>query len=173
MSEKEKPLSEAAWERVLNEITDPGDWVAAGIGAVFGGIGAVIAKWPDWLTLAATGATAGVTFRKAWNVERRRPQLRRRSIALEKIFAQVQGESPIAFPSPELDPHLLRQVLRREMTLWEERAISNEQFISQLDELVSRYRSITTYLDTRKKELPVSGLSNLPVTGTRKINLSE
>ncbi len=154
MSDKEKSLHETAWDKVLNEITDPGDWIAAGAGAVVGGVVAFITHWPDLFTIVATGATAGVTIRKAWVAARLRPQLRRRSRALDKLFEQIQSPADPApqFPSPNLDPLLLLQVLRREITLWEERAISNEQFAQQLDELVNNYRLITTFLATLKQE---------------------
>ncbi len=106
MSDKEKSLQETAWEKVLNEITDPGDWVAAGAGAAIGGIVALITHWPDLFTIVATGAIAGVTIRKAWAAARLRPQLRRRSRALDKLFKQIHypTDPPPPLPSPNLDP---------------------------------------------------------------------
>jgi hypothetical protein len=162
MGDKETPLSETAWEKVLSEITNPGDWVAAGTGAALGGVLSFIAHWPDWFTFAATGATVGVTLRKAWNVARNRPQLRKRALALDEIFAQLQAQvdSTVKFPANELDPYQLLQMLRREITLWEKNAASNEQFRQQLDELVNRYRLITAFLDTHKKELQTNRSSD-------------
>ena len=158
MSDKEKSLQDTAWEKVLNEITDPGDWIAAGAGAAIGGVVTLITLWPDLFTIVAIGATAGVTIRKAWVAARLRPQLRRRSRALDKLFEQIQHPADIAtqFPSPDLDPYVLLRVLRREITLWEEKAISNEQFARQLDDLVNNYRLITTFLVNSKKKETVS-----------------
>jgi hypothetical protein len=51
-------------------------------------------------------------------------------------------------------------MLRREITLWEKNAASNEQFRQQLDELVNRYRLITAFLDTHKKELQTNRSSD-------------
>lgn len=68
MSDKEKSLAETAWEKVLNEITDPRDWIAAGAGAFLGGVVAFVTHWSDLFTVMATGATAGVTIRKATEV---------------------------------------------------------------------------------------------------------
>jgi len=169
MSDQEKSLPETAWEKVLNEITDPGDWIAAAAGATLGGVVALIIQWPDLFTIAATGATAGVTARKAWVAARRRPQLRRRSRALDKLFEQIQFPADPApqFPSPNLDPSMLLQVLRREITLWEERAISNGQFAQQLDDLVNHYRQITTFLATFKKEGIAGQISDSATTHRR------
>lgn len=169
MSDKEKSLQETAWEKVLNEITDPWDWIAAGAGAAIGGVVAFITHWPDLFTIVATGATAGVTIRKAWVAARLRPQLRRRSRALDKLFEQIQSPSDPApqFPAPDLDPYLLLQVLRREITLWEERAISNEQFAQQLDDLVNNYRLITAFLATLKQEETGDRISGTAATYRR------
>jgi hypothetical protein len=169
MSDQEKSLPETAWEKVLNEITDPWDWIAAGAGAAIGGVVALITHWPDLFTIAATGATAGVTIRKAWAAARRRPQLRRRSRALDKLFEQIQSQADPSpqFPTPNLDPYLLLQALRREITLWEERAISNEQFAQQLDDLVNNYRLITAFLATLKKEGTADRISDTATTHRR------
>jgi len=154
MSDQEKSLQETAWEKILNEITDPWDWIAAGAGAALGAAAALITHWVDLFTVVAAGATAGVTVRKSWVAARLRSRLSRRSRALDKLFEQIQypADSSPQFPSPSLDPYLLLQALRREITLWEERAISNEQFAQQLDDLVNNYRLITTFLATLKKK---------------------
>ncbi len=62
---------------------------------------------------------------------------------------------------------MLLQVLRREITLWEERAISNEQFAQQLDDLVNHYRLIATFLATFKKAGTASQISDSATTHRR------
>jgi hypothetical protein len=61
----------------------------------------------------------------------------------------------------------LLQALRREITLWEERAISNEQFAQQLDDLVNNYRLITAFLATLKKEGTADRISDTATTHRR------
>ena len=126
MSEQEK----SPWERVLDEISNPWDWVAAAVGAACGAGVTITTLGADLGTALATGALLGVAARKAVYVSLQSKRLKRRALGL-----QAELEESFQRSNDPALKNLLEQ-LDRERRLWTRQAISDEEFTKQLNELV-------------------------------------
>lgn len=154
MSDKEKPLQETAWEKVLekalSQLTDPWDWFAVGLGAASGAGIALIKHLPELGTIMAIGIVTGVSIRKAWVAVRFRPNLRRRARALEELLRKIQSlaDSTSQVPPADRDPQKLLSRLQYELRLWETKATSNEEFAQQLNDLIDEFRLAIDFITT-------------------------
>lgn len=130
MSDQEK----SAWEKVLDEISSPWDWVALAVGAAGGAGVTVFTHGTELGTSMATGALIAIAARKAGYASLQRRRLRNRASGLHDVLeenSRQQEDSDIA---------ALVKRLGRERQLWERKAISDEEFSRQLDELVTDFR---------------------------------
>lgn len=130
MSDQEK----SPWEKVLGELSSPWDWVAAALGAAGGAGITVITHGADLGTAMATGALVGVALRKAGYASLHRSRLKRRALGFRRELEEYDSHSER--PKPK---SLIGQ-LDRELRLWKRRAISDEEFSSQLDRLIDDFR---------------------------------
>jgi len=144
MSDQEK----SPWEKALDEISSPWDWVAAALGAA-GGAGFTYATHgADLGSSIATGALIGIAVRKAIYASLRRKRLKRRALGLReeleesrRRYQQSLPETPnVAMVRMGGNEESLIEQLDREFRLWTRRAISDEEFSKQLDDLVDNYR---------------------------------
>ena len=128
-------MADSVWEKLLKEITDPWDWVAAGAGAL-GGAGVTAATHGlDMGHSVGAGALAGVTARKTLKASLTKRQLRKRA----EGFHRELKKAIATFPPP------LVQVLHKleiEIDLWRSGATTNQQFEKALDLLIDEYRKL-------------------------------
>jgi hypothetical protein len=126
----------SAIEKVFEQLTDPWDWAAAGIGAAAGLGGTLLSHGLDGGTLAASGATAAVAARKALVTALQGKRLKKRANGLNKVIQEMLKTGA----SPKLKK--LDEDFKREFQLWENDATSNQQFAKALDELLQKLRKI-------------------------------
>lgn len=126
----------SGWGKLLKEITDPWDW-AFGIGGAAIGIGATVASsGADLGTSAAGGFTTGIAARRAAVASLQRRRLRRQADALKgEMLSRSKNILSLLSLTEELD---------LELSLWENRATTNESFSSQLDKLTEKLRVIVS-----------------------------
>jgi hypothetical protein len=130
MSEQEK----SPWEKVLDEISNPWDWVTATLGAACGAL--ISTEWLTELgTSLATGALIGIAARKALYVSLLGKRLKRRAAGLQAELEEA------AQRLNHLTLKNLLEQLARERRLWQRKAISDEEFNKQLNDLIDQYRS--------------------------------
>ncbi|MGH9753378.1 MAG: hypothetical protein ACREA2_11400 [Blastocatellia bacterium] len=153
MSDQEK----SPWEKVLNELSSPWDWVVAALGAAGGAGVTVTTHGADLGTAMATGALVGVALRKAGYASLHRSRLKRRALGFRRELEEYDSHSER--PKPK---SLIGQ-LDRELRLWRRRAISDEEFSSQLDRLIDDFR----LFDREPPEPTVK--SDLPLISRRRI----
>lgn len=124
-------------EKVLAQITDPWDWVAAGVGAAAGAAASASVGGADLGASIATGAVGAVTAKKSAAAAFVKRRLQKRASALEEIL-----ERGIFSKSPSNSSGLtrLRETLGRERELWLRGATSTLEFERQLDLIVEAYR---------------------------------
>ncbi len=138
MSESER----SAWDRLLDEIASPWDWVAAGAGAAVGATLSIATASGDVGTAVGTGAIAAVTLRKALMAGLQGRALRHRAGAFEKEISRHLAAEPAL--------ERLQRELERERGLWHSGAISADEFADQLHLMIQEYRM----LFPGRKELP-------------------
>lgn len=128
------------WDKVRKELATPWDWVAAGIGAA-GGLGATIAVGGlDAGTSAGVGALAAVSARKAGEAALRGRKLKKRAIGLISILSgKLNQISPASLINPQGIPDLLEAV-ERDLNLWTQRVISDDQFDALMNEHANTFR---------------------------------
>jgi flavin-dependent dehydrogenase len=142
MSESER----SAWDRVLEEIASPWDWVAAGAGAAAGAGLSIATSGGDVGTAVGTGAIAAVTLRKALIASLQGRTLRRRAKAFEEEIARHLSEEPAL--------ERLQRELERERGLWQSDAIDDDEFADQLHLMIQKYRRL--FPGKKKTEAPRS-----------------
>ena len=130
MSDSER----SAWDRLLDEVASPWDWVAAGAGAAAGATLSIATSGADVGTAVGTGAVAAVTLRKAVIATLQGRALRTRSLAFEEEISRHLTAEPAL--------ERIQQELERERGLWRSGAISNEEFAEQLHLMVQDYRTL-------------------------------
>ena len=128
MSDSER----SAWDRLLDEIASPWDWVAAGAGAAAGAVFSIVTSGADVGTAVGTGAVAAVTLRKALIAAFQGRALRNRARAIEQEISRHLSAEPAL--------ERLQQELERERDLWQSGAISDDEFAEQLYLMVRDYR---------------------------------
>lgn len=153
--------AKGALEKVLEQMIDPLDWVAAGVGAIGGLAVSTATHFTDAGTSIGGGALAGVTARKSVGRALEGWRLGRRADGLEaeirasweykpepllkeppRVLSNRESSETRANP-PLLDELLAR--LQRERRLWRSRAITNAQFSEQLDEIVRDFRKAPSH----------------------------
>jgi len=107
-----------------------GDTVAAGLGALGGGILSVLASFSDLGTLAAGGTVAGVTAKRAVQRAYERPRLRKKAAGLRAFIKDNQQR----LPNKE---SLLRE-LEAEGELWGRGVSSNATYAAHLNALANK-----------------------------------
>lgn len=126
--------------------------MAAALGAA-GGAGITISTHgADLGTSMATGALVGVAVRKAGYASLHRRRLKRRALCFRRELEEYDSHSGRPKPKP-----LIGQ-LDRELRLWERRAISDEEFSSQLDKLIDDFR----LFDKEPPEAPMARFEEPP-----------
>lgn len=134
MSESER----SGWQRLLDQISSPWDWAAAGPGALGGAAVSASAMGADLGTAVATGAVTGITARKALVASTQKQRLRRRAdVLLELLRAKASSD--------ERPTRLVAQ-LEMDRDLWERRIerriISDEQFLHSIEDAVASCRKM-------------------------------
>lgn len=151
MSESER----SGWQKLLDQISSPWDWAAAGVGALGGAAVSAATLGADLGTAVATGAVTGITARKALVASTQRQRLRRRTEALLQLLRSNASSGKRLTP--------LEAQLELDRDLWERRIISDEQFLHSIEDTVANYRKMTavTVEQTRQPARP----------GTRKLDI--
>jgi hypothetical protein len=125
----------SAWEKVLNEISSPWDWVAAGLGAMAGGAVTVVAHGVDLGHSVGAGALLAITARKAGDASLASWRLRKRANGFQ---SQLDENEPTH--GQDIDLNVIRLRLQVEMGLWQSKATDNSQFAKALDASIEEYR---------------------------------
>jgi hypothetical protein len=120
------------WEKVLGQLTNPLDWVAAGLGAIAGGAVSVALHFTDLGASAGGGAIAGVTLSKSI-ARALAPSLKRRAKAIEVWLSRN--------PPPKNRPRRWEDGFRRDLELWRKGIITDEQFVKTLDDVAGKLRA--------------------------------
>lgn len=130
----EKNMS-GSLDEILKQITDPLDWIAAGLGAGGGIVASVALNGLDLGTSIGAGAIAGVTARKALaaSLQGRLLSRRERGLRREILAARARYGIELSKLAGELD---------FERRLWNSKVISNDQFRAKLDEFVEKLRQL-------------------------------
>jgi hypothetical protein len=120
-------------DRLLKQITNPWDW-AFGIAGAAAGAGITFAtSGMDLGNSIFGGFTTGITARRAIVASFQRKFLRNR---VEALRSQIQARS---ISQPAILS--LIEELDLEVSLWESRTISNEEFANQLGRIIEKLRS--------------------------------
>ena len=129
------------WEKLGDQLVDPLDWVAAGVGAIVGGAVSVATHFADAGTTAAGGAIALVTARKAIGRAFQRRRLRKRARGLDAEIVEIgkKVQTTPGQPAPA-DFRTLVADLQLETGLWERHVTSDAQYAGRLDALVKQLR---------------------------------
>jgi hypothetical protein len=107
-----------------------GDTVAAGVGALGGGVLSVFVQFADLGTLAAGGAVAGVTAKRAFQRAVQGSSLSKKAAGLRAFIDDHSKELPNA-------ESLLRE-LEAERELWKRGVSSNAMYAAQLKALADK-----------------------------------
>jgi hypothetical protein len=128
MSESER----SGWQRLLDQISSPWDWAAAGLGALGGAAVSASAMGADLGTAVAAGAVTGITARKALGASTQRQRLGRRAqVLLELLRAKAPSDERLTRPAAQLE---------MDQDLWRRRIISDEQFLHSIEDSVGKHR---------------------------------
>ena len=119
MADEEKKSS---LDRVLDELRDPWDWVAAFIGGAVGALLSLLIHKFDLDHAIPTGALFGIGGRRAIVSAFARRELTERADALKDILRV----SPVA--TLVQGPDLLSQMLEDATTKWRKKVFSNQTF---------------------------------------------
>lgn len=123
-------MAESILKELAAQVSSPWDWLAMGGGAAAGAAVTVVMHGADLGASIATGATAGITARKALVGSLQRRHLAKRALNLRRRIEMV------------VDP-ARGQLLGRldaEHDLWERRIISGAEFEKQLGNIIDTYR---------------------------------
>lgn len=128
------------WGKLLDRLQSPGDWVAAGIGALGGAAVSVLVLGSDFGTSVATGAVAGVTAKATGDAALKSRRLRKKS---ERFRRRLEA----SLKDTEQDPSLSRtEVVKKiqarlvnQSILWKDKLITNEKFEAVIDSLIEEY----------------------------------
>jgi len=118
------------------QITGPWDWVAAGVGALAGGVFSLATGGADLGTSIGGGAVAGVTARKAAVASLQGRLLRRKAAALQHLISE-RAKTSAGFSA------LLDRVVA-EIELWDRGAMGIDEFEKQLARYREEYRKLIT-----------------------------
>jgi len=124
----------SAWDRLMDQITGPWDWVAAGVGAIGGGVVTMILHGADLGTSVGAGAIAAVTARKAGAASFQGRKLNKRARALKD---QVRR-----YADKDSKMEALLGKINGEIGLWESGTTTLEDFAKQIHQLTDEYRTI-------------------------------
>lgn len=124
----------SGWDRLLDQVTNPWDWAAGITGAAAGAAITIASGGADLGTSIATGFTTGIAARKAGVASLQGRRLRKRAEGLKR---EIENRS---LNNPQLTEII--EELELELSLWESRAISNDDFAKQMDKLIEKCRSI-------------------------------
>jgi hypothetical protein len=126
----------SAWDRLMEQITSPWDWVAAGVGAIGGGVVTTVLHGADLGTSVGAGAIAAVTARKAAAASLQGRKVKKRARALKdqvEKHAKNHGEM-----------ELLLGKINGEISLWESGAATLEDFLKNINQITDEYRKIVS-----------------------------
>lgn len=127
-------MGDSAFDKLVAQLTHPWDWVAAGVGAIGGGVVTTVLHGTDLGTSIGAGAMAAVTARKAAAAAFRGKRLRKRARALLKQIDTYSEEKKGMSP--------LFMKVRAELGLWESGAITHESFEKRLEQLTDQFRAL-------------------------------
>ncbi len=130
MGDEEK----TGWNKLLEQVTNPWDWAFGIIGAAAGAGITVATGGTDLFTSIPAGFTTGVGTRKLIVASTQKRQLRTRADAVTKALVSRVPQIP------QLKE--LVEELDLERSLWEDGAISNDDFAKRMDSLINKFREI-------------------------------
>jgi hypothetical protein len=127
---------EGGWSKLLDRLQSPGDWIAAGIGALGGAAVSISILGSDFGTCIATGAVTGVTAKATGDTALERRRLRKKS---ERFRDQLQKD---LLQSPPPRTEALQKIAKRlevQSRLWEQKLIDNDKFADVLENLINEF----------------------------------
>lgn len=124
------------WEKLTEELQDPWDWAAAGVGSAIGLVITIFAGGLDGGTSAATGAIVGATARKSAKAAFRKRQQKKRIQGLKSLIGQQVTEANTD------GANILADRLDRSERLWDEKVIDDQQISDLIDELAQDYQNL-------------------------------
>jgi hypothetical protein len=136
---------ENMWDRIRKELATPWDWVAAGVGAATGLGVSVAVGGVEAGTSAGIGALAAVSARKAGAAAFRGTGLAKRARGLLHIL--IQEPIPSSYATSKINNEQIIREVKRDLNLWEQRVISDDQFDALLNQHTENYRKLP-YLPT-------------------------
>jgi hypothetical protein len=138
-------MSEDGWlKKITDQLNDPLDWALAIAGGVIGFGGTVLSHGTDAGGMAAAGAGAAVSARKAVEASLERSRLRRAAQGMAQAIQSYSGIGPGRGPHRDLGD--LQALLSVEISLWEKDKTkgSNAKFAKRLEEVAQKLRDIAT-----------------------------
>lgn len=125
----------SGWDRLIDEVSGPGDWAAAIVGGAVGAVGTFYSGGADMGTMAASGAVVGVSAKKATVAAFQRRLLLARARRFEKLL-----DAGLAKGNDGYGTQGILESVRREIILIENKISEIEDSEKAIDELIKSYR---------------------------------